>query len=300
MANTFTTNITPEQGEKLLSYIQAKEFTITNPPYAHFSAKTKGLSITYYESGKLVVQGKEKDEFIRFTLEPEILNTLEYSHPITTVDTHEHIGVDEAGKGDLFGPLCIAALHADTKGIETLLEMGVKDSKQMSDPTILKLSKQIKQSFSFEIFSLYPAKYNELYGKFKNLNHLLAWCHSRVIDTVATATKCSDVLIDQFASEHLVANAVKKLHVPVNLRQRHKGESDPVVAGASILARAAFVEGISKLSEHYKMDLPKGASSLVVKAGKNFVKLYGEEELKSVAKLHFKTINEILQKLDES
>ncbi len=294
MTNPFTTNITPEQGEKLLSHAKAKGLTITTPPFAHFSAKTKGLSITYYESGKLVIQGKEKDEFIRFTLEPEILNTLEYSHPITTVDTHEHIGVDEAGKGDLFGPLCVAALHADTKGIEKLLEIGVKDSKQMSDPTILKLSKLIKQSYDYEILSLYPSKYNELYERFKNLNHLLAWCHSRVINTVVTQTKCADVLIDQFASEHLVANAVKKLHVPINLRQRHKGESDPVVAGASILARAAFVEGIAKLSEHYKIDLPKGASTLVIKAGKNFVKLYGEEELKSIAKLHFKTIKEIL------
>ena len=94
MSNTFTTNITPQQGEKVLLYIKAKGLTITKLPFAHFSAKAPGLSITYYESGKLVVQGKDKDEFIRYTLEPEILCSLEYSHPITTVDTHEHIGVE--------------------------------------------------------------------------------------------------------------------------------------------------------------------------------------------------------------
>lgn len=293
MANTFTTNITEEQGEKLRSYAEENGLEITKPQYTFFSARKKGLSINYYESGKLVVQGKEKDEFIRFTLEPEILETLEYSHPITTVDTHPHIGVDEAGKGDVFGPLCVAALHADGKGIEQLLDMGIKDSKTINDKNILKLAKQIKNSFDYEVFSLFPAKYNELYLKFGNLNTMLAWCHSRVIDTVATQTKCKDVLIDQFASEHVVANAVKKLHIDINLQQRHKGESDPVVAGASILARAAFVEGIEKLGKHYDIDLPKGASKAVVNAGRKFIREHSKELLPDVAKMHFKTISEI-------
>ena len=295
MKSPFTTKLSAKQGEKLLHQVQSKGFTLSYPPYSHFCAKGDGISITYYESGKLVVQGKAKDDFIRYILEPEILNTLEYSHPITQVDTHPHIGVDEAGKGDVFGPLAVAAVYADTKGIETLLEMGVKDSKQMADSTILKLAKKIKGSYDFEILSLYPEKYNELYKKFRNLNSLLAWCHSRVIDTVASHTKCADVLIDQFASEHLVANAVKKLHLPINLKQRHKGESDPVVAAASILARAAFVEGIEKLGQHYKIELPKGASAHVIAAGKRFLNLYSEKELVHVAKLHFKTIGQITQ-----
>ncbi len=292
MSNTFTTNINPHQGDKLRSYAEQNSLDITVPPYSVFSAKRKGLSITYYKSGKLVVQGKDKDDFIRFVLEPEILETLEYSHPITQVDSTPHIGVDEAGKGDVFGPLCIAALYADEKGIETLLEMGIKDSKKITDNVILKLAKKIKASFDYEVFMIFPSKYNELYLKFKNLNTLLAWGHSRVINTVVTGTKCKNVLIDQFASEHVVANAVKKLNLDVNLTQRHKGESDPIVAGASILARAAFVEGIEKLGKHYDMELPKGASKAVVKAGKDFIKKHGKTELSQVAKLHFKTILE--------
>ncbi len=292
MANTFTTNISTEQGKKLRRYVEENGLEISKPPYTFFSAKKKGLSINYYESGKLVVQGKNKDEFIKFTLEPDILHTLEYSHPITTVDTHPHIGVDEAGKGDVFGPLCTAALYADEKGIEKLLEIGIKDSKKISDKNILKFAKQIKKEFAYEIFSLFPSKYNDLYLKFGNLNTMLAWCHSRVIDTVATETKCEDVLIDQFASEYVVANAVKKLKIEINLKQRHKGESDPVVAGASILARASFVEGIENLGKHYDIELPKGASRAVVNAGHKFVHKHGKETLPEVAKMHFKTVAE--------
>lgn len=291
MANSFTTKITREQGEILRRLLEESGLEFTTPQYTVFSAKKKGLSITYYESGKLLVQGKQKDEFIRFTLEPEVLKNLEYSHPITTVDTHPHIGVDEAGKGDVFGPLCTAALYANEKGIETLLDLGIKDSKTINDTHILKLAKKIKASFDYEVFSLFPSKYNELYLKFGNLNSMLAWCHSRVIDTVATQTKCKEVLIDQFASEYVVANAVKKLKVEVNLTQRHKGESDPVVAGASILARAAFVEGIEKLGKHYDMELPKGASNAVVNAGRKFIKNHGKQMLPDVAKMHFKTIS---------
>jgi ribonuclease HIII len=87
---------------------------------------------------------------------------------------------------------------------------------------------------------------------------------------------------------------VRQKQLQPHLVQKTKAESDPVVAAASILARAAFVEGIDKLSETIGMTLPKGASAAVVKAGKDFVLKYGEERLGEVAKLHFKTRNEVL------
>lgn len=295
MNGPFTTQITPEQGQKIRQYAQANGLDLSYPRYTHFNAKITGLSITYYQSGKLVIQGKNKDDFIRFFLEPEILCSLEYSNPITTVDLHPHIGVDEAGKGDLFGPLCVAAVQADTPGIERLVEMGIKDSKTLSDKLAHKQAKIIKQHFSYEILYLYPSKYNELYKKFGNLNTLLAWCHARVIQTVATQTNCPDVLIDQFAAPHLVANAVKRLNIPINLEQRHRGESDPVVAAASILARAAFLEGLQKLSTHYEIELPKGASQIVQRAGRSFLDRHGEAEFGQVAKLHFKTAVNLLK-----
>jgi len=42
------------------------------------------------------------------------------------------------------------------------------------------------------------------------------------------------------------------------------------------------------------MKLPKGASSAVIQAGKEFITRYGNERLEKVAKIHFKTTRSIL------
>ncbi len=293
MASSFVTQIDNSKGKKLKTHLEEEGFELKALAHAHFSAQKTGLSITYYLSGKLVVQGKEMDEFIRYYLEPEILENLDYTHPTHLQDLKPHIGIDEAGKGDFFGPLCVAGLYADAEGIQKLVAMGIKDSKALGDKTISKLAGQLKQSFPHEIISIYPAKYNELYEKFKNLNSLLGWGHSKAIQNLIAKTECKDVLIDQFAGEHVVKNALTRLGVSANLTQRHKGESDPVVAAASILARDAFVTGMAKLESHYNLPLPKGASAQVIAAAKKFVEAYTKGRLNEVAKLHFKTTLEL-------
>jgi ribonuclease HIII len=293
MASSFVTQIGSDQGKKLKSHLEDEGFEMKPLAHAHFSAQKKGISITYYLSGKLVVQGKEMDEFIRYYLEPEILESLDYTHPANLQDLKPHIGIDEAGKGDFFGPLCVAGLYADEAGIKKLISMGIKDSKALGDKTISKLASELKQSFPYEIISIYPTKYNELYEKFKNLNSLLGWGHSKAIQNLIAKTNCVDVLIDQFAGEHVVKNALTRLGVSANLTQRHKGETDPVVAAASILARDAFVTGIAKLEAHYNITLPKGASAKVIAAGKKFIETYSKGRLNEVSKLHFKTTLEL-------
>ncbi len=109
-------------------------------PLAIFSAKKKGISCTLYESGTLTVQGKEMGPFMEFYLEPEILQNFKYTHPLAHIDLKAHIGMDEAGKGDYFGPLCVAALFADVDGIKKLADMKVRDSKKISDDGILKMA----------------------------------------------------------------------------------------------------------------------------------------------------------------
>lgn len=241
-----------------------------------------------------MVQGKGKDDFISYYLEPEILGNLSYTYPETAVDMTPHIGVDEAGKGDVFGPLCIAALYANEKMISELIKMGIRDSKRLTDSTIIKFASKIKQECPHSIIQIFPKRYNELYDQFKNLNHLLAWGHATAIEELLKKTDCRTVIIDQFANEHVVENALKRKALEVELSQRHRGEEDIVVAGASILARAAFVQGIEKLGSQFNLTLPKGASSLVIKAGQQFVRSHGESPLNEVAKLHFKTIKDFI------
>ena len=98
--------------EKLRSDLTEQGFVLTHPLHTLFAAQKKGVSCTLYESGKLTVQGKDKDDFIAFYLEPEILQSFAYIHPTANIDLTARIGIDQAGKGDFFGPLCIAGVQA--------------------------------------------------------------------------------------------------------------------------------------------------------------------------------------------
>ena len=291
----FVATINLDLADKLRNDLIEQGFKITIPAYTVFSAQKKGISCTLYSSGKLTVQGKDMEEFISFYIEPEILQSLAFSYPETQVNTASHIGVDESGKGDFFGPLCIAGVQADEQKIKQLLSLGVRDSKRIADKVVRKLSGQIKTICSHAIVFISPKKYNELYADFQNLNKLLGWGHATVITELVTKTGCTDVIIDQFASEHVVINALKHKKIQISLTQRHRAEVDPVVAAASILARAAFLEGLEQLGKQYEIELPKGASSEVKEVGKKLVKKYGPQILEQTSKLHFKTKEEILK-----
>lgn len=296
----FVATIDLSLANKLRTDLIDQGFELSTPQYTLFSAQKKGVSCTLYTSGKLTVQGKDKDEFISFYLEPEILKTFSYSYP--EAKTHDisahtltaHIGVDEAGKGDFFGPLCIAGVQANEEQIKELLTMGVQDSKKLSDKTILQLSRRIKDKLPHAIVRLFPKKYNELYANFHNLNRLLAWGHATAIAELYAKTGCKKVLIDQFSTENLVQKALLQKKLELDLTQRTHAEDDPVVAAASVLARAAFVEGIDLLSAEAGMTLPKGASPRVKEAGRQLVSKHGPQILETYAKIHFKTRDEIV------
>ncbi|SRR5581483_5637289 len=290
----FVATLSLDLADKLLSDLKDQGFAITKPLYTLFSAQKKGISCTLYTSGKLTVQGKDMNDFITFYLEPEILQSVAFSYPEAQVSMTPRIGIDESGKGDFFGPLCIAGVQADETQIKELLAMGVKDSKQVTDKSIRALSAKIKKTCPHTVIFISPKKYNELYANFKNLNQLLGWGHATAIAELVTKTGCNEAIIDQFAGEHVVKNALKQKKLHVSLTQRHRAEADPVVAAASILARAAFIEGIERLSKQFELEIPKGASSQVVRIGKQLVRKFGPEILEQAAKLHFKTKGEIL------
>lgn len=290
----FSTKVDLNLKDKLKRDLEEQGFTFTHPQHTIFQAAKKGISCTLYESGALTVQGKDKDPFIEFYLEPEIIHSFEHSHPTAHIDTTPHIGVDEAGKGDFFGPLCTCALYADEEGIKKLVSMGVKDSKRLSDSTVKKLGKQIKAAFAFSLVRLYPEKYNELYEKFKNLNRLLAWTHAAAIEELVAKTNAERAIIDQFAEKHVMENMLEKKNIKIHVEQRHKGEQDVVVAAASIIARMSFLEGLEKISENLTIPLPKGASQEVKDTARKILARFGIEMLDKVSKKHFKTRAEIV------
>ncbi len=293
----FSTKIDLKLAEKLKQDLLSQDFSLSIPAYTLFQAKKKGLSVTLYTSGALTVQGKEKEEFIEFYLEPEILQNLSYTYPHANTDFSPRIGSDETGKGDFFGPLCVVGVFADTSSIQKLIELGVRDSKSFSDSAILKLGKKIKETVVSHSVVLFPKKYNELYAKMKNLNILLAWAHVACMEALFQKTQSPLAIVDRFAHESIIENMVEKKGLPLKVKQMVRAESDPVVAAASILARMTFLQSLEKLSEESGFLLPKGASKKVFETAREIALKKGISALESVCKTHFKTFEEVTRSL---
>jgi ribonuclease HIII len=215
------------------------------------------------------------------------------------------IGTDESGKGDYFGPLVGAAVLVDRRIAELLGEMGVKDSKRLSDKRVRELADQIHQVCDKRAVAvpIPPERYNALYAQFrkegKNLNTLLAWAHTRALEDILSEfpQRRITVLVDKFADESYIQSKLleKGRRTDLNLVQLPRAEANIAVAAASVLARAQFLQWLERLSRQYGVDLPKGASDpRIVQLGKQIVARYGQDGLAKVAKLHFKTTERIL------
>ena len=298
---SFTFKISPAQADKLRKILEEKSFTFREVPYTLFGAQKQKLTINAYTSGKLLVQGKGAKEFVEFTIEPEIVGEakLGYDEIHNPEMFQPHLGIDESGKGDFFGPLVIAGVFVDGDLPRQLIDLGVKDSKLItSDKKAHEVADAIKECISldrFNVIVISPEKYNELYGKFRNLNSLLAWGHATVIENLLTRwPACPRALSDKFAHESLIQRALKEHGKKIILQQRTKAESDIAVAAASILARAGFLTRLKYLGERVGLTLPKGASAQVKAAAREIVKKSGPDVLKSVCKFHFKTYAEVV------
>jgi ribonuclease HIII len=204
-----------------------------------------------------------------------------------------YIGSDESGKGDFFGPLVVAGIAVNEETIEILKTIGVKDSKKLSDTSIDLLASVIRQKIPYDQIVLFPKTYNEIYPRFKNLNHLLAWAHAAVIKTLTDKTGAKQALVDQFTAEPLVEYYLRKKGVSLHLKMFPKAETDLAVAGASILARSAFLEGLKALGDSIGTPLKKGASTSVQAQAQEILTNHGKELFGSIAKLHFKTYKDL-------
>jgi ribonuclease HIII len=205
-----------------------------------------------------------------------------------------HIGTDESGKGDYFGPLVVAGFFLPDGQEDVLRELGVKDSKRTSDARAREMAAVLKAGYPCAVITIGPEKYNELYGKLRNLNRLLAWGHARAIENILETTDGTLAVTDQFGDKSWVLNALMEKGRRIELVQRPRAEEDMAVAAASILARAEFLTRLHFLSREVGMELPKGASSLVEEAAVKLVAGRGPDILNKVAKIHFKTTSRVL------
>jgi ribonuclease HIII len=295
-----TCKLTEEQASALQNHLKEYNFKPREVPYARFAGEKGDVNVVFYNSGKLVLQGRGTKEFIEFVLEPEILKEAKLGYE-TILDPsllRPRIGVDESGKGDFFGPLCVAGVYINKDVIEQWKDKGIRDSKNISsDKRMAELADVIRDTPGCvsTVVPIGNESYNRLYKTMRSVNSMLAWGHARVIENLMgqkhRMNPPPDLAIsDQFAAnKETVANALMSLGREIELVQRHKAESDLAVAASSILARDEFVKRLAKLEKEFGMKLPKGASAMVDAAAKAFVEKFGAENLPKVAKMHFRT-----------
>src|SRR6266704_1997561 len=298
--NSYTHLLTKEQASKLRSLLDELGFEFSPKPYTLFFGQKNKLSVAVYEKGpKVLVQGKGVEEFVQFELEPKILGEakLGYEEVHAPEMFEPHFGVDESGKGDFFGPLVIAGVYVDRGIARRLIDAGVQDSKRIgSDARIRALADEIRKTSMglVEVVLIGPAKYNELYEKFGNLNKLLAWGHARVIENLlAKKPDCPRSLSDQFADARIIEQSLLRHGRKIAIQQRPRAESDIAVAAASILAREAFINWLERKSKELGLRLERGVSPSVKENARKLVELNGPGALREVAKVHFRTAHEI-------
>jgi ribonuclease HIII len=265
-----------------------------------------GASATLWRTGTVRVQGKGEQlqaliDVVREHAVPAGADAAP-ALPMELPRDRPWIGCDESGKGDYFGPLVSAAVYVEPADAERLRELGVQDSKKLTDKRVHALAPQIRGLSRHAITMVAPPRYNELYADFKrrgkSLNHLLAWEHTRSIeDLIEAGLDPAYAIVDQFAADPgVIERAVLAETRARELRvvQFPRAEADVAVAAASILAREAFVTWLERASERVGVHLPKGASPAVIEAAREIVRRGGEDALAGVAKLHFGTTAQVL------
>ncbi len=212
-----------------------------------------------------------------------------------------YIGTDESGKGDYFGPLVIAGVMVNDETIPQLTQLGVMDSKKLTDATIGKMYRglvEIVGESAVAVVEIGPAKYNELYERLKNggknLNHLLAWGHAMAIEKLLEQfPDCTQAIADKFGDERYILSQLKEKGKGIKLHQTPRAEANVGVAAASIVARYRFTQRMKKLSEQFGVQLALGANPIVKQRARALISQHGRDALSQVAKLHFKTTQEL-------
>lgn len=260
-------------------------------PYSEFSAKKNGTSITAYTSGKVLFQGNNAEQeaarWGKTDTAPKKSSTLPKNFASLAV-----LGSDEVGNGSYFGPLCVCAAYVDKEQLATLQQLGVKDSKMLTDDQIRKMALTLKELIPYKLLVVDPEKYNEIQPKYNAVRMKVA-LHNQAIRLLLEQikpTKPDAILIDQFTSEANYLKYVKQ--EPKRVEQKiyfvTKGEQYHLsVAAASIISRASFLEELDKASLELGTKVPSGAGKPSDELAAKLLRQGGIDLLRKYVKLHF-------------
>ena len=275
--------------------------------YIDLFARGEGVAVTIYKrnkAGKISVsfQGDKAfeeaslwDKNTQVAKEKTLKTTPAFLHTEPTiVNAYPQIGSDEVGTGDFFGPVCVCAAYVEEKDLPRIAELGITDSKKMSDDYILSIGPTLIREFSYSQLSLPNEKYNAVHDAM-NMNAIKAKMHNRCDLNLRKKHPDAFIYQDQFAEPSLYFHYLKgEKDVVKNITFHTKGESlYPSVALASVIARYSFLRKMQDLSDHYEMPIPFGAGEDVDRFTQAFIAKYGKDELVKIAKLNFANYKKI-------
>lgn len=296
---------------KIVEFYSEYEVSNTNE-YVYKQFKQEKVTITIYTSKKVVFQG-ENSTYEASIWDNSLLSELNIieepkekkekktttKEPKAWLYTKEHIGTDEVGTGDYFGPMCVCAAYVKASDLEFLNSLGIDDSKKINDETIKKIAPQLLKRIPYSQMSVDPKKYNALIKQGYNQAKIKAMLHNQVIHNLRdkTGKKVTFTVIDQFISEARYYEYIKfSQYIEGHIKFETKAESKyPAVAVASIIARYSFLQKMKSLGEAIEKELPKGAGKEVDIFAKELVKEKGEDILNEFAKIHFANTKKILE-----
>ena len=266
--------------------LEAQGFSFKPLDYGHFQARGEGVNVNAYKSGKVVIQGKGETAF---------LEAHGFLDPAAVIDERV-VGSDESGKGDYFGPLVVAAVTAGPEEAAALRDAGVRDSKKMSDGTILRAAVAVRRLCPHNVQTLTPVEYNAAHEREGNVALFMSRMHAQAI-AGAVDERCTRAVIDQFTFVERLEKALREEGVEIETEIRPRAEDNIAVAAASVLSRAEFLIGLKDLGNEYGMELPKGAGANVDRVAREIFRAGGIEALAAIAKTHFKTTQKVTERL---
>ena len=286
------------------------------PQYAEFQADDGDTVVTLYTSGKAVFQGNDADIASDYWIETEKINSgsavvtnsddkskktlkAEEKKEVSIYHNVNSVGSDEVGTGDYFGPIVVTSAYVTKEDVKFLDELGVMDSKKITDDKIMKIAPQIAKRVKYKSIILNNSDYNKFHSKDYNMNKIKAILHNKVLFQMINEEhpKYDYIIVDEFAKENRYYEYIKdSTNIQRGITFMTKAEDKCLsVACASIISRYLFIQEFDKLSDELHIPLPKGAGSEVDKIGQEIVEKYGEEKLMEVAKLNFMNTTRILK-----
>ncbi len=279
---TISFEINEENALKLINSYKLSQ--VSNPSnYVRFAAKLDTYSVILYTSNKVVFQGTD------FLDDAKLFGYVEENQ--SYLFDYSHIGSDEVGTGDYFGPIIVASCYVDKKDYQYLIDLGIKDSKKLNDAYILKTVPLLLKKFPHVIMMLDNLQYNELNSEY-NLNEFKAILHNTCLYNLSIKTKCNKFVVDQFCSiDNYFKYINQEKHIIKDIDFVTKGESKSIsVALASMIARYTFLVKIDELNKKYNINIKLGSSKEALDYLNQLIKEKGISVASNFAKLNYKNI----------